>query len=91
MKKQLQITEIATLPKSAYFPNYQRYRSQILISQIEDLNEDCFKTPCSYLLYFPRNKPYKNVIVGSGRFIVLHDSASPKIVIKMFFKIFELF
>jgi len=28
------------LPKSAYFPTYQRYRSQILIAQIEDLNED---------------------------------------------------
>ena len=38
MKKLLKITEISMLPKS---PNYQRYRFQILISQIEDWNEDC--------------------------------------------------
>ena len=38
MNKLLKITEITTLPKSAQFPNYQRYN---LIAQIEDLNEDC--------------------------------------------------
>ena len=32
--------EITTLWKSAYFPNYQRYPSQILIAQIEEFNED---------------------------------------------------
>ena len=41
MEKLLKITEIATLPKSVQFPNYQRYRSQILIAQIEDMNKDC--------------------------------------------------
>ena len=35
MKKLLEITEIATLLKIAWFP--------ILIAQIEDLNEDCVK------------------------------------------------
>ena len=37
MKKLLKITKISTLPKSA---DCQRYRSQILIAQIEDLNID---------------------------------------------------
>ena len=32
--KLLKMTNIATLPKSAYLPNYQRYQSQILIAQI---------------------------------------------------------
>ena len=41
MKKLLKITEIATLSKSARFPNNQSYRSQILLAQIEYLNEDC--------------------------------------------------
>ena len=27
-----------SLPKSTYFPSYQRYQSKILISEIEDLN-----------------------------------------------------
>ena len=40
-KKLLKITEIATLPKSSYFPDTQRYQSQMLIAQIEDLNKDC--------------------------------------------------
>ena len=26
-----------------YFPDYQRYRSQILIAHIEDLDQDCVK------------------------------------------------
>ena len=37
MKELLINTEIATLPKSAYFSNFQRYRSQILIAQIEEV------------------------------------------------------
>ena len=41
MKKKLKMTINATLPKSAYFPNYERYRSQILVAQIEDFNEGC--------------------------------------------------
>ena len=43
MEKLQKFTEIATLPKSALFPNYQIYRPQILIAQIENLNEDCDK------------------------------------------------
>ena len=43
MKKLLKFTEIATLPKNEKFPNCQRYPSQILLAQIEDLNEDCVK------------------------------------------------
>ena len=36
--------------------NYQRYRFQILIAQIEDLNEDCVKISLLYIIYFPRKK-----------------------------------
>ena len=49
MKK---IAEFARIPKSAYFQNYQRYRSQILIAQIHDLNRDCGTILRSYLQYF---------------------------------------
>ena len=42
----------------------QKYQSQILIPQIEDINEDCVKIECSCLLYFPRNMPSKSVPVG---------------------------
>ena len=38
-----------------------------------------------YFLYFPINMPSKSVTVGLGRFIVLNVSASPKMVIKMYF------
>ena len=43
------------------------------MAQIEDLNEYRVKTLCTYLLYFPRNKPSKSVTVGKGRSIVLND------------------
>ena len=39
----MKITEIAKLPKSTYFPNCQRYRSQILIAQIPYLNKKLSK------------------------------------------------
>ena len=57
--------------------------SQILVSQIEDMNKDYVKIPGPYFVYFPRKKPLKSVTVGPGRvgsdrFIVLNDSASPK-------------
>ena len=71
--------------------------SKIWIAQIQDLNEDCVKMLCPYLLYFPRNKASKSVTVGSGRFIVLNNSASPKMVeiyfnfFLFFLKILELF
>ena len=65
MKKLLKITEIATLPKTEMrmFTKHQRYRSQILIAQIEDSNEDCVKISGSYLLCFPRHKASKSVTV----------------------------
>ena len=47
----MEITEMSTLPKSAYFPNYQRYQSQICEEQIEDLKEDGAKIPRPYLVY----------------------------------------
>ena len=62
---------------------------QILISQIKDLNKDCAKMLRPYLLNFPRNDSSKSIIVAAGRFIVLNDSASPKMVKKInliFFK-----
>ena len=88
MKELLKITEIATLSISGYFLNY---RSQIFIAQIEDLNEDFDKISPPYLLYFLRNKPLKSVTVGSGRSIILKDSARPKIVIKIYFNVFRSF
>ena len=66
MKKLLKITEITTLPESAQFLNYQRYRSQILITQTEDLNEDCVESRL-YLFARSRNKLSKNVMVGLGQ------------------------
>ena len=91
MKRLLKITEIVMLPKNAQFPNYQKYRSYILIAQIEDLDKDCVKISRPYLLNFSRNKPSKSVMVGPGRVgsgragLVprLNDSASPKMIIKM--------
>ena len=61
MKKLLKIAEISTLAKSASFPNYQRYRLQILIAQIEDLSEYGVKILRPYLLHFPRNKLSESV------------------------------
>ena len=65
-------------------------RSQICIAQIEDLNEVCVKNSRLYLLYFPRNKPSESVTVRvwlggawPARFIVLNDSASNKMVLKI--------
>ena len=40
MKKLLKNTEIAKLTRSVLFPNNQRYRSQILMTQIKNLNKD---------------------------------------------------
>ena len=91
MKKLLKITVVATLMKSALFTNHERYRSQTMIAQIETLNEDCVNILRPYLLYFPKNKPSQSVMVGRGRFIVLYDSASPEIVIKMYLNCFPFF
>ena len=60
------------------------------ISKIEDLNYDCDRISLPSRLYFQRNKPLKNVTVGPGRFIVWNDSASPKMIMKMYFNIFLL-
>ena len=49
IKNLLKMTDVATLPKSAYSPNYLRYWSQILIAQIEDLNKDCGKKLRPYI------------------------------------------
>ena len=72
MKKLLEITEIATL-----LPNHERYRSQISIALIKDLNEDCVSISRTYLLCFPINNSSKSVTIGPGRFIDSNDSASP--------------
>ena len=77
MKKLLKMAEIATLLKSAQFPNYKRCRSQILIAETEDFNKGYVKIVCPYFLYFPKKKPSKSITIGPGRFIVLSDSASP--------------
>ena len=43
------IAEIYTMPKTAMFPNYQRYQSQILIAEFEAFSQDCVKISRSYL------------------------------------------
>ena len=60
------------------------------------MNEDFVKISHLYLIYFPKNKPSNSVTVRSGRvqpgrFIVLNDSASPEMVIKIYFNFFRLF
>ena len=88
-------TEIVTLPKSAWFSSYQRYRSQILIKQIKDLNKDFVEILRLYLSYFHRYKPSKSVTVGPDHFKCqtrhLNDSASSKMVIKLYFNFFRFF
>ena len=74
------------------------------MTEIVDLNEDGVKISRLCRIYFPRNYVSKSVTVGSarielgrvgpGQFIVLDDSASFKMVIKIyfnFFKVLELF
>ena len=82
--------EMAKLPKSAQFPNYQIYQFQIFIAQIKDLNKDCVNILFPHLLCFPNNKPTKSVTIGLGRigsdrFNVLNDSASHKMIMKMYY------
>ena len=71
--------------------NYRRYKSKCLIAKIEDMNNYY-----AYILNFPKNNLSKSVTVGlswtgSGLFIVLKDSASPKTVINMSFIFFRSF
>ena len=48
-------------------PNYQRYRSKILIAEIESLNKYFVNISRPYLLYFPRHKLSKSFTVRLGR------------------------
>ena len=80
------------------FSKLSKISIPILIAQIKDLNKDCVKIPRPYFSYFPRNKPSKRVIVGSGQFLILNNSARPEMVIKMsivflqfFLKVLKLF
>ena len=54
----------------------------------------CHKIWRPYLLYFPRNKPSKNVmvwpgLVRQGMFIVLNGLASPKMSIQSYFNFIQ--
>ena len=78
------MTEIAVAEK--------RIISKISISNFNCLNwrlcknEGFVKMSCIYNICFPRNKPSKSATagrVGTGRFIILNDSASPKMIIKI--------
>ena len=93
MRKLLEVTEpYAMLPKSAQFPYYQRYRSKYLIAQIEDWNEDCVAIFYTFQ-EISRQRALRSGRAGSvwaGRFIVLYDSASPKMVIKTYFNFFSI-
>ena len=77
-----------------------------MIAQIGKLNEDRLKISAPYLSYFLRNKPSKSVTVGPGqagsdrvglgragpgRFIILNDSAGPKMVIHLYLTFFRFF
>ena len=55
------------MPKSTLFPKYQRYRSQMLTSKIEELNQDYVKISRLCRENFPRNKPSMSITVGSGQ------------------------
>ena len=59
--------------------------------KIEDLNEDHVQSSHPCILHFPRNKLSKSVTVGSGRFIILNDSASHKIVIEIYLIFIPIF
>ena len=67
------------------------HRSQNLIAKIKDLYEGCVKISCLYLLLFSRNKPSNSVTDRPGWFIVLNDSAIPKMVIKIYLNFCPIF
>ena len=54
---------------------------QILIAEIEDFKEDCVKILRPYRLEFPKNMLKKYI----SQFIVLNDSANPKMIMKKYF------
>ena len=62
---------------------------------IGDLNKDYIKIVRPYLLYFPRNKSSKSIMVESDRFAVVNDTASPimvtQIYLDFFYRFIELF
>ena len=73
--------------------SYRSCRSQILIGQTEDFNEDCVKISRTFR-EISHQRASQSSPARSGRFIVLNDSASPKKVIKLylhFFRFFEMF
>ena len=61
-----------------------RYRSEILIIQIEDWKEGYIQISRLHLIYFLINKSSNSVTIGSSQFIVLNNLDSPKMVIKMY-------
>ena len=58
-----------------------------------DSSKDCAKISRPYLLYFPKKYAVKWCYgrLGSGRFMILNDSASPKMVIKLYFNFCQFF
>ena len=89
MKNLLKITEIAMLSKCAYIPSYQKYIDPKCYSTNWNLNKACVKISCHYLSYFSRNKLSNSDAVGWGQFIVLNNSASPKMDINIHFNYFR--
>ena len=61
---------------------------QILIAKNKDMNKGRVKILLLYLIYYRRYRPSKSVTVGTGRFIVLNDSASTNMVTKMYLNFF---
>ena len=53
----MKIGEMGKLRKAYSLETKIRYRSHILVADIEDLNQDCVKILRFYLYYFLINKP----------------------------------
>jgi len=69
----------------------QRVVSKLSKTSIEDLYHDSVKISRRYVLSFPRIKPSNSVSIGSDRFIILNDSLSPKMIMKMYLDFFKRF
>ena len=64
----------------------------MVIAQIDNMNEDCFKISRPYLTLSEKYAVKKHhARIGSGRFTVLNDSASPKMVIQIYCSFLQFF
>ena len=83
MKKLLKITKFLRCGKAHCFIKIYQILIQSLITQIEDLNEDCVKFSVPYLIYFLRNMPPKSVMVRSSQARSDRAGPGPKMIIRL--------